>query len=602
MTSLTYVPRALRLAWAAAPGWTMTWAVLLVVQGVLPTVLVYLTKLTIDSLVVALDTRTWAALQPTALLVLVIASLMMLSEVAQSLIDWTRTAQAELIQDHMTTLLHAQAVTVDIKFYESPDYHDRLDQARSEAANRTRTLLESVGGLAQHTLTLLGLSVILLPYGVWLPFALLASAFPAFYVVTRYDQRLHQWWQRTTAERRRVQYYDALLTSSLTAAELRLFGLGPHFQSLYQTLRQRLRNARLALLRRQSLARLGTSLYALLVMGGALAWMGWRVLQGWLTLGDLALFYQAFQRGQSVIRAVLGSVGQLYANSLFLGNLFEFLALQPSIVDPPVPTSAPQRLGQGIEFKGVTFAYPGSDRPALQDFNLTIPTGKIVALVGANGAGKTTLIKLLCRFYDPQAGHIDLDGINLRDLAIEDVRRMMTVLFQFPVNHHATVAENISLGDVRTPACRADVETAARCAGAHDFIARLPRGYDTMLGRWFGMDGVELSGGEWQRIAMARAFYRQAPILLLDEPTSFMDSWAEADWFDRLRRLAQGRTALVITHRFTIALRADIIHVMHAGHIVESGTHHELLARNGHYAASWRIQMQASLVPDAAFA
>ena len=595
MQQLTYVPRALRLTWLAAPRWTVAWAVLLIVQGILPASLVYLTKLTIDRLVVALNIRTWEQMQPAVGFIAAIAGLMVLSEVVQSSIDWIRAAQAELIHDHITSLLHAQAMAVDLAFYESPAYHDRLDQARSEAAGRSRALLESVGGLVQNGITLAAMGALLLPYGLWLPLAFLVSALPALLVVMRFDRRMHRWWQTTTAARRRVQYYDALLTNSLTAAELRLFGLGPHFQSLYQGLRRRLRTERLALLRRQSLARLATSLLSLLVFGATLAWMVLRLVQGWLTLGDLALFYQAFQRGQTVIGSALSSVGQLYANSLFLGNLFEFLALQPEVVDPARPLDAPWMLQHGIEFDGVTFCYPGSDRPALEDFSLTIPAGKVVAIVGANGAGKTTLIKLLCRFYDPQQGQIRLDGLDIRDVAVAELRRRMTVLFQFPVNHHATVAENIALGDVTVTAEPSEVEAAARYAGAHDFVSQLPHDYETMLGRWFGMDGVELSGGEWQRIAMARAFYRQAPIILLDEPTSFMDSWAEADWFDRFRRLTQHRTAVIITHRFTIALRADIIHVMHDGQIVESGTHQELLRRDGLYAESWRTQMQASL-------
>ena len=595
MQQLTYVPRALRLTWLAAPRWTVAWAVLLIVQGILPASLVYLTKLTIDRLVVALNIRTWEQMQPAVGFIAAIAGLMVLSEVVQSSIDWIRAAQAELIHDHITSLLHAQAMAVDLAFYESPAYHDRLDQARSEAAARSRALLESVGGLVQNGITLAAMGALLLPYGLWLPLAFLVSALPALLVVMRFDRRMHRWWQTTTAARRRVQYYDALLTNSLTAAELRLFGLGPHFQSLYQGLRRRLRTERLALLRRQSLARLATSLLSLLVFGATLAWMVLRLVQGWLTLGDLALFYQAFQRGQTVIGSALSSVGQLYANSLFLGNLFEFLALQPEVVDPARPLDAPWMLQHGIEFDGVTFCYPGSDRPALEDFSLTIPAGKVVAIVGANGAGKTTLIKLLCRFYDPQQGQIRLDGLDIRDVAVAELRRRMTVLFQFPVNHHATVAENIALGDVTVTAEQSEVEAAARYAGAHDFVSQLPHDYETMLGRWFGMDGVELSGGEWQRIAMARAFYRQAPIILLDEPTSFMDSWAEADWFDRFRRLTQHRTAVIITHRFTIALRADIIHVMHDGQIVESGTHQELLRRDGLYAESWRTQMQASL-------
>src|SRR5581483_5773221 len=251
---------------------------------------------------------------------------------------------------------------------------------------------------------------------------------------------------------------------------------------------------------------------------------------------------------------------------------------------------------EGICFQHVAFRYPGSERRVLQDFNLTIPAGQIVAIVGANGAGKSTLLKLLCRFYDPEAGLITLDGSDIRDVSLQHLRRMMTVLFQWPVPYQATAAQNIAFGDLAAAREMAELEMAARSAGAHEVITGLPRGYDTLLGKWFA-NGVELSIGEWQRLALARAFFRRAPILILDEPTSALDSWAEADWFDRFRALANGRTAIIITHRFTIARRADMIHVMDAGRIVESGNYEELLARGGLYAQSWTAQGQGQSLP-----
>ena len=324
----------------------------------------------------------------------------------------------------------------------------------------------------------------------------------------------------------------------------------------------------------------------------AMTWMIWQALQGRATLGDLALFYQAFHQGQRLMQTLLQNVGQLYANSLFLGNLFEFLALEPKVVDPPHPKPIRHALTEGIRFERVGFRYPGREQFALDDFNLTIPAGQLVALVGPNGAGKSTLVKLLCRFYDPEAGRISFDGIDLRDLALEDLRSRITVLFQTPVHYNATVTENIALGDLARR-LGAEIQNAARAAGADETIDRLPRGYDQLLGNWFE-NGIELSVGEWQRIALARAFLRQAPIIALDEPTSAMDPWAEADWLTRLRALAAGRTAIFITHRFTTAMHADIIHVMDSGRIVESGCHQELLARGGRYAQSWATQTRGT--------
>jgi ATP-binding cassette subfamily B protein len=583
---LSYLPRALCLIWAAAPGWTLAWIILLIVQGVLPTATVYLTKLLVDSLVVAVDARgSWESVQPALILAGAMAGIVLLTELLQGAREWIHTAQAEFIRDHLSALIHQKSIAVDLAFYESPDYHDRLHRVQNDASNRPLILL-------QNGITLLAMAAILLPYGLWLPLVLLISTLPALYVVFRFNRRYHRWWEQTTADRRWTQYYDTMLTHSAVAAELRLFDLGSHFQLVYQELRRQLRAERLQLSRDQGLARLGAGLITVLFSGAVIVWMVWQVLQGLATLGDLALFYQAFSRGQNLMRSLLRNVGQIYSNGLFLGNLFEFLELEPQIVDPPKPLPASSTLKEGIHFRRIRFRYPGSERVVLHDFDLTIPAGQIVAIVGANGAGKSTLLKLLCRFYDPEAGSIDLDGFDVRHLSLDELHRQITVLFQLPVFYHASAGQNIAIGDLKAAPSAVEIEAAARRAGAHEFIARLPRGYDTLLGKWFA-DGTELSGGEWQRIALARAFLRQAPIVVLDEPTSFMDSWAEARWLARFRTLVEGRTAILITHRFTTAMQADMIHVMDEGQVVESGSHAELLAQAGLYAQSWRTQMQA---------
>jgi ATP-binding cassette, subfamily B, bacterial len=589
---LITIPRALRLVWDAASGWTLAWIALLIAAGLLPVASVFLTRQLVDRLVAAIGGGTQALL-PIAIVAGLLIATLLLSEVLQSVLEWVRAAQGELTRDHIAALVQAKSATVDLAFYESADYHDHLHRARDEAGSRPLALLESLGNLLQNSITLAAMAAVLLPYAVWLPLALLASTLPALCVALRFDWRYHAWWQRTTASRRWAEYYDWMLSNAENAAEVRLFGLVKHFQQSYQVLRRALRGERLDLLRRQILARMGAGLAGVLIAGGALAWMLWRAILGLVTLGDLALLYQAFNRGQDLMRSLLSDLGQIYSNSLFLGHLFAFLDLEPAINDPAAPRPAPPTIRQGVAFHNVTFRYPGSERPALHDFSLALPAGQIVAIVGANGAGKSTLIKLLCRFYDPEAGTITIDGCDIRQLAIAELRRLITALFQMPVPYHATALDNIALGDVTRPAEQAAIRRAARSAGADEVIQRLPQGYDTLLGKWFA-EGTELSGGEWQRLALARAFLRQAPVILLDEPTSFMDSWSEADWFARLRELALGRTTLLITHRFTIAMRADMIHVLHDGRIVESGSHAELLALGGRYAQSWQVQMAAS--------
>ncbi len=590
---LSYLQQTFALVWSAARNWTLAWLVLLVVQGLLPVTTVYLTRTLVNRLVAVIGIGfSWESVQTILVPAAVMAGVLLLTEFLRSASEWIRTAQSELVQDHISALIHEKSVAVDLAFYESSEYYDRLNRARSDASSRSLSLLENSGSLLQNSITLLAMAAVLVPYGAWIPFVLLVSTLPAFYVVLRLNRRQHLWWQETTTDRRWLQYYEMLLTHSAVAAELRLFNLGPHFRSAYQVLRRRLRTERLKLIKDQSLGRLGAGAVALVISSTAMLWMVRQVLLGLITLGDLALFYQAFNQSQKLMRSLLGNLGQIHSNTLFINNLFEFLQLKPQILEPKLPLPVPL-LQKGIEFQQVTFRYPGSKRAALQDFNLTIPAGQVVAIVGDNGAGKSTLIKLLCRFYDPEAGRIELDGIDIRDLSIEEFRRAIAVLFQSPIPYHTTAAQNITMGDLAASPSAAEIEAAARGAGAHDLIARLPRGYDTLLGKWFA-DGAELSGGEWQRVALARAFLRRSQIIILDEPTSAMDSWAEADWLERFRTLANGRTAIVITHRFTLAMRADLIHVMRDGQIVESGSHEQLLAQGGLYAQSWTTQIQVS--------
>jgi ATP-binding cassette subfamily B protein len=594
LLQLPFLTRVLGLVWNAAHRWTLAWLGLLVIQGLLPAVTVYLTRALVNQLVAVLQANdTASAFWSLLPLVIVMAAAVLLGELLSYAAGFVRSVQAELVRDHISGLIHNKSVEVDLAFYDMPDYYDRLYRAQYHALDRPLTLLEHLGGVLQNGITLTAMVVVVLPFGIWLPLALLVSSLPAFYILLKHRLRWHHWRLKNTEAERRTWYYNWLLTEREVAAEVRIFSLGNHFHSLFQSLRRRLRNERVQLAREQNTAELAAAAIALLTTGLALGWMLWKVVQGAFTLGDLALFYQAFHQGQSRMSALLEDLGEIYNNSLFLSDLFAFLSLEPQVAEPAQPTPVPAVLQQGICFQEVTFRYPGSQSIALCNFNLTIPAGSTVAIMGANGAGKSTLVKLLCRFYDPNDGRILLDGMDLRSFSLDALRQQITVLFQEPVHYQDTVLENIALGDLSATVDPAKIEMAARAAGADSLIERLPQQYHTRLGKWF-VNGAELSVGEWQRLALARAYWRRAPILILDEPTSAMDPWAEHDWLQRFRTLAAEHTTLIITHRFTTAMHADVIHVMQAGRVVESGNHAELLALGGTYARSWHDQMQTA--------
>ena len=583
----------MRLVLDSARRWAVLWAVTLFLQGVLPALTIYFSKLLIDGLVEAIAAEgAWSAVRPLITLGVIMGALLLLGYVLSSAARWIRTALSETFRDHLRGMIHEQANRLDLSFYESSVYHDRLHRVMGEVAQRPLVMLESLGAVLQSVVTLLGMAWLIVVYAWWLPLVLAVGAAPALIVALRFSRRRHEWWKSRTQDERWAQYYETLLTHSSVAAEMRLFGLGGHFRTLYQTLRRRLRTERISLERKQLVESIPAALAAISVTASAMLWITWRALRGLATLGDVALFYQTFSRGQNLMRTLLVSVGQVYDSSLFVSELFDFLSLRP--LTAPAPGQArhlPDR-PRRVRFDDVSFVYPGTAAPVLNQVSLEFERGRTVAIVGENGAGKSTLLKLLCRFYDPTSGEIFIDGLPMKTIDPEDVWKMTTVLFQFPVQYHASAADNIAYGDLEAGTEGVRTETAARRAGIHDKILSLPSGYETLLGRWF-VEGQELSGGEWQRLAMARAFYRDAPVLVLDEPTSMLDSWAEAEWFDRFKSLVRERIGVIITHRFTIARRADVIHVMQQGRIVESGSHEELISVGGLYAASWSEQVAA---------
>ena len=507
---------------------------------------------------------------------------------AQSFSAYLRQRQGMIVADQVDREIHDRALAVDLAFYESPAYYDSLQRAREAGTQRPAQLITNTLLLLKGVLFMVGVLVMLIRLDWRLPILLFMVA-AALLVRLFFTRKLYEWQRRRTQLERRAGYLDFLLTSDAYAKELRLFGLGHHFRNGYSDLRRLIRGEQLRIAGRRALAEAGAAIIGALAFIGAFIMLLDRTLAGNLALGDLVLFLLLFRRAEMSGRETVSSFSQIYEDQLYLSQLFSFLNVRPSLSTPATPAPIPEPTGDGVRLSGVSFDYPGSERGALQNIDLHLPHGSIVAMLGENGAGKTTLIKLMTRLYDPDQGRVTLDGQDVRTFYPATYRRLFSVIFQDFAKYAARVDENIWFGDGRRPFDADRVKKAAEQAGADEFLRSLPQGYETVLTRLFD-NGTELSIGQWQRVALSRAFLPESRFIVMDEPTSAVDPNAEMALFDTLRDRLGGRGALIISHRLLVTRYADYIYVMDQGRIAEHGTHEDLLARNGRYATLFRQQ------------
>jgi ATP-binding cassette subfamily B protein len=505
------------------------------------------------------------------------------SIIIQLLSGLVTEAQSVTVTDHMYDVLHAKSVEVDLEYYENPQYFDTLHRAQQEGPFRPTHIVNGLAQLGQNGISLIAMAGLLLSFHWGVAVVLFIAVMPGILVRIKYSGKMYRWQREKTQAERKAGYFNWILTGDAHAKELRLFGLGDLFIQQFSSVRKQLRHEKIELTRKRSVADFMAQIGATIAVFGAFGFIAYRTVMGGITLGDMVMYFQAFQRGMGYLRDMLGGMAGLYEDNLFLSNLYEFLDIEPKVKEPLHPNPVPQPMKKGIVFDRVGFKYPSGRGKVLDDISLSIGPGEVVALVGENGSGKTTFVKLLCRLYDPTKGVITLDGVDLREYSTAALRREISVIFQDYVRYHLTARENIRLGNIQRSADQEQIVKAARDAGADKLIARLPKGYDTVLGKWFE-EGEELSIGEWQKVALARAFLRDAQVIVLDEPSSSLDAKTEYEIFRKFRELLRDRAAVLISHRFSTVRMADNIFVFENGCILEKGTHEDLIQMGGKYA------------------
>ena len=586
------VDRAVRLVWQASPGWYLANFTLQIIQGLLPLAALYLMKLIVDAVILSISAPDKAeAFRHIVLLILAAGVVALLNGLCQLLAAIAGEAMSQTVTDHVFDLLHAKSVEVDLEYYENPQYFDTLHRAQQEGPYRPTSIVNDLVRLVQNSVTLLAMAGLLLTLHWGVAGVLFLAVVPGVLVRIKYANKMYRFHRERTKTERQALYINWVLTGDIHAKEVRLFGLGDLLTARFSTLHDKLRLEKLAIGKKRSIADFLAQAGAITGVFCSFGFIAYRTVHGAITPGDMVMYFQAFQRGLNSMRDLLGSMASLYEDNLFLSNLHDFLALKPRVIEPAAPVPVPHPMQKGIIFEGVSFRYPLSRRKVLEDITFAIAPGETVALVGRNGCGKTTLAKLLCRLYDPDHGLISFDNIDLKQFQISALRSEISVLFQDFVKYYLTAGENIWFGNVDQPPDNENITAAAQKAGVHELIENLPRGYDTLLGKWFE-DGEELSRGEWQKIALARTFLRKSQVILLDEPASSLDPRAEHDIFCRFKELTQGKTALFISHRLSTVKMADRIIVMDRGRIVESGTYDELMQKKGSFAYLFDTQSE----------
>lgn len=592
------VPPFLRLVWRAGPHLAVATGVLRLARALIPVATLWVGKLIVDEVVrlAALNSPPdglaawWDAGLAAGLGWMLAAELglAIAQDILTRLIGLTDSLLSERLTNDLSTRLMDHAATLDLEDFEDAVFQDKLDRARRQTAFRM-SLMGQLFSQVESLITVISFAGGLIAYNPLLVVLLILTLIPAFLGEAHFNARSYSLDYGRTPERREMDYVRQIAASAETAKEIKIFGLDGFLRDRYVMLARRFYAQNRAVAKAR--AAWGALFSALGTLGyyAAYVWIVAQTVTGALSLGDLTFLAGSFQRLRNLMEALLTSFGQVAAQALYLDDLFAFFRVTPEITSGSLPVPVPIR--QGFTFENVGFHYPGSERWAVRGLSFTLHAGETLALVGENGAGKTTLVKLLARLYDPDEGRILLDGRDLRDYDLDGLRAAMGVIFQDFVRFNMTAGDNIAVGRIEARGDRPRIAAAADRAMAAPVIDRLPAGYDQMIGKRFA-NGVELSGGEWQKIAIARAYMRDAQVLILDEPTAALDARSEYEVFQRFKDLSQGKTAVLISHRFSSVRMADRILVLGGGRVEAQGTHDELLAQNGRYRELFDLQAE----------
>ncbi|HET6511359.1 MAG TPA: ABC transporter ATP-binding protein [Candidatus Kapabacteria bacterium] len=596
--ALKNLPPFLKLVWQTSKKLTLASLVVRLVRSLLPVLTLYIGKLIIDEVIriVALpqhpsSLRDWLTSDVTDyLLWLVLAEfgLAVLSDVLGRIVNLVDGLLAERFSNETSVRLMEHAATLDLEDFEDSELQDSLERARRQASGRI-TLMSVLFGQAQDAITILSFAAGLAVFAPWLIVLLALTLIPAFLGEAYFNAKSYALTYARTPERRELDYIRQTGASVESAKEVKIFGLNAFLIDRYKKLSDDfyLANRKLSIRRAGwggLLTALGTAGYYV-----AYAYIIWQTVGGRFSIGDLTFLAGSFRRLRQLLEGLLSGFSQLSGQALYLDDLFSFFEIEPEIHSPKDPRPFPQPIQQGFTFENVGFIYPGAERWAVRNLNFTLKAGEVLALVGENGAGKTTLVKLLARLYDADEGRILLDGHDLKEYDVDELRANIGVILQDFVRYHLTAGDNIAVGRIEARDDKYRIEEAAKRSLASEVIQRLPMQYDQMIGKRI-RTGIELSGGEWQKIAIARAYMRDAQLLILDEPTAALDARSEFEVFQRFKELSSDKTAVLISHRFSSVRMADRILVMAEGTIEASGTHEELLSAGGRYAELFELQ------------